>query len=65
MKGEKVAGVSTKPHEASTMSEFFRHGSVEERRSVYRMAATAAIDEQKDVIRSAKSGEFSMAKCKI
>ncbi|ORL66625.1 hypothetical protein [Pseudomonas putida] len=65
MKGEKAADASTKVYGSSTMSDFFRHGSVEEKRSVYRMAATAAIDEQKDVIRSAKSGEFSMSKCKM
>lgn len=64
MKGEKAAGTSTKTHGSSKMSDFFRHGSVEERRAVYHLAATAAIDEQKDVIRSVKSGEFMTAKCK-
>lgn len=64
MKGEKVADSSMKAHGSSKMSDFFRHGSVEERRAVYHMAASAAIDEQKDVIRSVKSGEFSIAKCK-
>lgn len=64
MKGEKAADASTKIHGSSKMSDFFRHGSVEERRAVYHMAASAAIDEQKDVIRSAKSGEFLTAKCK-
>ena len=64
MKGDKEAGASTKTFGSSTMSEFFRHGSVEERRAVYQMAASAAIDEQKDVIRSAKSDEFRISKCK-
>lgn len=64
MKGEKAAGASTKIHGSSKMSDFFRHGSVEERRAVYRMAASAAIDEQKDVIRSAKSGESITVKSK-
>ena len=64
MKGEKVADASTKTYGSSKMSDFFRHGSVEERRAVYHMAASAAISEQKDVIRSAKTGEFSIAKCK-
>ncbi|VVO79872.1 hypothetical protein PS870_01736 [Pseudomonas fluorescens] len=64
MKGEKETGASKKTHGSSTMSEFFRHGSVEERRAVYHMAASAAIDEQKDVIRSVKSGEFNISKCK-
>ena len=64
MKGEKVADASTKTYGSSKMSDFFRHGSVEERRAVYHMAASAAIDEQKDVIRSVKSGEFSISKCK-
>lgn len=62
MKGEKAADASTKAHGSSKMSDFFRHGSVEERREVYRMAASAAIDEQRDVIRSAKSGDFSITK---
>jgi hypothetical protein len=64
MKGEKIADASTKTHGSSKMSDFFRHGSVAERRAVYHMAASAAIDEQKDVIRSVKSGEFSISKCK-
>ena len=64
MKGEKVADASTKTYGSSKMSDFFRHGSVEERRAVYHMAATVAISEQKDVIRSVKTGEFSIAKCK-
>lgn len=64
MKGEKAAGVSTKAYGSSKMSDFFRHGSVEERRAVYHMAASAAIDEQRDVIRSAKSGEYTITKCK-
>lgn len=64
MKGEKAADASTKIHGSSKMSDFFRHGSVEERRAVYHMAASAAIDEQKDVIRSAKSGEFLTVKPK-
>jgi hypothetical protein len=64
MKGEKVADASTKVYGSSTMSEFFRHGSVEERRAVYHMAASVAINEQKDVIRSVKSGEYSISKCK-
>lgn len=58
MKGEKVADVTTKASGSSTMSDFFRHGSVEERREVYRIAATAAICEQKAVINSASSGEI-------
>ena len=64
MKGEKAAGASTKAYGSSKMSDFFRHGSVEERKAVYHLAASAAIDEQKDVIRSAKSGEFSITKSK-
>lgn len=64
MKGEKAADASTKIHGSSKMSDFFRHGSVEERRAVYHMAASAAIDEQKDVIRSAKTGEFLTVKPK-
>jgi hypothetical protein len=64
MKGEKAADASTKIHGSSKMSDFFRHGSVEERRAVYHMAASAAIDEQKDVIRSVKSGEFLNVKSK-
>lgn len=62
MKGEKAADASTKIRGSSKMSDFFRHGSVEERRAVYHMAASTAIDEQKDVIRSAKSGEFLTVK---
>lgn len=64
MKGEKAADASTKIHGSSKMSDFFRHGSVEERRAVYHMAASAAIDEQTDVIRSVKSGEFLNVKSK-
>lgn len=64
MKGEKAADASTKIHGSSKMSDFFRHGSVEERRAVYHLAASAAIDEQKDVIRSVKSGEFLNVKSK-
>lgn len=64
MKGEKATGASTKTYGSSKMSDFFRHGSVEERRAVYYMAACAAIDEQKDVIRSANSGEFLTVKSK-
>lgn len=64
MKGEKAADTSTKINGSSKMSDFFRHGSVEERRAVYHMAASAAIDEQKDVIRSVKSGEFLNVKSK-
>lgn len=64
MKGENAAGASTKANASSKMSEFFRHGSVEERRAVYLMAASAAINEQKDVIRSVKSGEFLITKCR-
>ncbi|WDY60406.1 hypothetical protein [Pseudomonas sp. PSKL.D1] len=63
MKDEKV-DVSTKPQGAVSMSDFFRHGSVEEKRAMYLLAARAAIDEQRDVIRSVKSGEFVTAKCK-
>ena len=64
MKGEKAKDASTNTHGSSKMSDFFRHGSVEERRAVYHMAASAAIDEQKDVIRSVKSGEFLITKRK-
>lgn len=64
MKGEKAKDASTKTHGSSKMSDFFRHGSVEERRAVYFAAASAAISEQKDVIRSVKSDEFSISKCK-
>jgi len=64
MKGEKVMDASTKAHGSSAMSDFFRHGSVEERRAVYFAAASAAICEQKDVIRSVKCDDVSVAKCK-
>lgn len=62
MKGEKVADASTKIHGSSKMSDFFRHGTVEERRAVYHMAASAAIEEQREVIRSAKPGEILTVK---
>ena len=64
MKGENAAVASTKVNASSKMSEFFRHGSVEERRAVYLIAANVAINEQKDVIRSVKSGEFLITKRK-
>ncbi|WP_338523691.1 hypothetical protein NUH87_28870 [Pseudomonas batumici] len=64
MKGEKVIDASTKTHGSSAMSDFFRHGSVEERRAVYAAVASAAIREQKDVIRSVQSDDVSGAKCK-
>ena len=55
MTGEKVIDASPKTHGSSAMSDFFRHGSVEERRAVYSAVANAAICEQKDVIRSVKA----------
>lgn len=61
MKGEKETGTSKRALGSSTMSEFLRHGAVEEKRAVYHIAA---IDEQKDLIRSVKAGEYSAAKCK-
>ncbi|QXH79302.1 hypothetical protein [Pseudomonas salmasensis] len=62
MKGEKAADASTKIHGSSKMSDFFRHGSVEERRAIYHMAASAAIEEQREVIRSVKLGEILTVK---
>lgn len=64
MKGEKVKDASTKTYGSSAMSDFFRHGSAEEKRAVYFAAANAAICEQKDVIRSVKPGELSVEKFK-
>ena len=64
MKGEKAKDASTKTHGSSKMSDFFRHGSVEERRAVYFAAASAAISEQKDVISSAKASDVSVTKCR-
>lgn len=46
------------------MSEFFRHGSVEEKRAVYSAVAIVAISQQKDVIRDAETGQFGIEKCK-
>lgn len=49
------------------MSEFFRHGSVEEKRAVYSavaIVAIVAISQQKDVIRDAETGQFGIEKCK-
>lgn len=65
MKGEKVADAMITSSGSSSMSEFFRHGSVEERASVYRMAAQAAINEQREVIRSANAGDVHRGKRKI
>jgi hypothetical protein len=62
MKGENAADTSTKTHGSSKMSDFFRHGSVEERRAIYHMAASAAIEEQREVIRSVKPGEILTVK---
>ena len=64
MKGEKVADASTKTYGYSKMSEFFRHGSVEEKRAVYSAVAIVAISQQKDVIRDAETGQFGIEKCK-
>ena len=67
MKGEKVADASTKTYGSSKMSEFFRHGSVEEKRAVYSsvaIVAIVAISQQKDVIRDAETGQFGIEKCK-
>lgn len=52
MKGE-IAEVVEK-FSSTTMSDFFRSGSVEERRAVYRSAADAAITMQKAVISLAR-----------
>ena len=38
-----VADASTKTYGSSKMSEFFRHGSVEEKRAVYSAVAIVAI----------------------
>ncbi len=62
MKDEKVIDAPTKTHGSSAMSDFFRHGSVEERRAVYAAVASAAICEQKDVIRSVKADDMSVEK---
>lgn len=64
MKGEKVAGGSKKAYASSAMSDFFRHYSVEERRAVYQLAASVAINEQNDVIRAAKTREPQTPECK-
>lgn len=64
MKGEKTLDRSKKAYGSSTMSDFFRHYSVEERRAVYQMAASVAINEQKDVIRAAKAREPQTPECK-
>ncbi|NWA25599.1 hypothetical protein HX866_11910 [Pseudomonas gingeri] len=65
MSDEKVIlEVSTKTHGSSAMSDFFRYGSVEEKRAVYSAAASIAICEQRDVIRSVKSDDVIVAKCK-
>ncbi|MCD7039614.1 hypothetical protein AB6N16_21090 [Pseudomonas marginalis] len=52
MKGEMTETVETSP--STTMSDFFRNGSVEEKRAVYRSAANTAITMQKAVISLAK-----------
>ncbi|ROM56109.1 hypothetical protein BK649_03885 [Pseudomonas canadensis] len=60
MKGEITEAVESYP--ATTMSDFFRNCSVEEKRAVYRSAANTAITMQKALISLAKekkSREFS------
>lgn len=47
MKGEVTEVIGTS---STTMSDFFRSGSVEERRAVYRCVANAAITLQKEMI---------------
>lgn len=63
MRGEKVADASTKTHGSSKMSDFFRHGSAEEKREVYSIVASMAISQQKSVIRDAQAGKFSIEIC--
>lgn len=53
MKGEKVADTLKTTLSSSKMSDFFRHGSVEEKRAIYAAAARIAINEQRDVIDAA------------
>ncbi len=52
MKGE-ITEVIEK-YSSTTLSDFFRSGSVEERRAVYRSAANTAITMQKAVISLAR-----------
>ncbi|VVN13428.1 hypothetical protein PS687_00933 [Pseudomonas fluorescens] len=52
MKGEITEAVEKYP--STTMSDFFRSCSVEERRAVYRRAADTAITMQKAVISLAR-----------
>ncbi|AYF50075.1 MULTISPECIES: hypothetical protein [unclassified Pseudomonas] len=52
MKGEVTEVVEK--YSSTTMSDFFRSGSVEERRAVYRSAANTAITLQKAVISLAR-----------
>ncbi|QDH66822.1 MULTISPECIES: hypothetical protein [Pseudomonas] len=52
MKGEITEVVEK--YSSTTMSDFFRSGSVEEKRAVYRSAADTAITMQKAVISQAK-----------
>jgi len=52
MKGEITEVVEK--YSSTTMSDFFRSGSVEEKRAVYRSAADTAITMQKAVISLAK-----------
>ena len=63
MKGENMKDGSIALRSSSRMSDFFRNGSMEERKAVYQRAASEAISEQNGVIRSAKSGEYRTAKC--
>ena len=51
MKGEVTEVIGTS---STTMSDFFRSGSVEERRAVYRCVANAAITLQKEMISQAR-----------
>ena len=60
MKGEITE--SEEKYPSTTMSDFFRHCSVEEKRAVYRSAANTAITMQNAVISLAKekqSQEFN------
>ncbi len=52
MKGEIAEPVENYP--STTMSDFFRCGSLEEKRAVYRSVANTAITMQKAVISLAK-----------
>lgn len=59
MKGETTESIEKYP--STTMSDFFRNCSLEEKRAVYRIAANTAVTMQKAVIalaREKKTQEF-------